>query len=288
MSAAATRSAADAKDPLLSLAEHLPDPSDRAWYGALVSYVHSLPPEDELVRVAQLFGFLTLIGRQLPESLAAEQAKWREFWGEAYPAVQEERRLTEHYHQELQERLNQLPREIAAGVQPAAIAKAMGESFRQQLVATGIEESKTFLTDATRDLKKVAGDVAVAVKPIAGQYADIATTINANITALKTAATTLDTSAIRLTNTAGAVDLKNTALAKELREWEWWMLPTIAFIIFLLGAGVGVYWQQGRTDVLVRQLQGQTQQLQNAVQALPAALAPLPPVPTPKRLKKNP
>lgn len=285
MSAATAPQAAAKKDPLLSLAEHLPDPNDRAWYGALVSYVHSLPPEDELVRVAQLFGFLTLIGRQLPESLAAEQAKLREFWGEAYPALQEEVRLNERYHQQLQERLNHLPREIAAGVQPGAIAKAMGESFRQQLVATGIEESKVFLTDATRDLKRVAGDVAVAVKPIAGQYGDLAATISANIDALKRAATTLDNSAIRLINTAENIDLKNTALVKQVQELQWWVLPAIAFVIFLLGAGAGVFWQQGRTDVVVLQLQGQVEQLQRTVQALPAALAS--PAATPKRLKKG-
>ncbi len=142
MSAATAPQAAAKKDPLLSLAEHLPDPNDRAWYGALVSYVHSLPPEDELVRVAQLFGFLTLIGRQLPESLAAEQSKLREFWGEAYGALQEEVRLNERYHQQLQERLNQLPREIAAGVQPAAIAKAMGEVFGSSWWLPGSKKAK--------------------------------------------------------------------------------------------------------------------------------------------------
>ncbi len=287
MSAAAAPRAADAKDPLLSLAEHLPDPKDRAWYGALVSYVHSLPPEDELVQVAQLFGFLTLIGRQLPESLAAEQAKWREFWGEAYPALQEEVRLHERYYQQLQERLNRLPDEIAAGVQPAAIAKAMGESFRQQLRTTGIEESKTFLTDATRDLKRVAGDVAVAVTPIAGQYADIGTTIKGKIDALEAAATALNLSAIRLTNTAGTVDLKNTELARQVQDLQWWIIPAVALALLLAGAFAGSGWEQRHSDETILQLQGQVAQLQRTVQALPAALASSPtPVP-PKRLKKG-
>ncbi len=155
-------------------------------------------------------------------------------------------------------------------------------------MATGIEESKVFLTDATRDLKRVAGDVAVAVKPIAGQYGNMAATISANIDALKRAATTLDNSAIRLINTAENVDLKNAALAKQVQELQGWILPAIAFVIFLLGAGAGVFWQQGRTDVVVLQLQGQVEQLQRTVQSLPAALASPPVAPPPKRSKKGP
>ena len=74
-------------DPLASLAQRLPDPQDREWYAQLVAYIQSLPPNDELVKVAQLFGFLTLLGRELPDAIAAEQNKMREFLLKAYGAL---------------------------------------------------------------------------------------------------------------------------------------------------------------------------------------------------------
>ena len=42
----------------------------------------------------------------------------------------------------------------------------MSESFRQQVVAPGLGETKTFLGEATRDLKRVTGEFDTAVRSI--------------------------------------------------------------------------------------------------------------------------
>ena len=49
---------------------HLTDPADRETYAALISYFHSLPPGDELLRLPQLLGFLSLLAQRLPDSLS--------------------------------------------------------------------------------------------------------------------------------------------------------------------------------------------------------------------------
>ena len=257
-------------DALASLVEHLPELEDRERYAALVAYVQALPPGDELVQVAQLLGFLTLIGRQLPEALAAEQGKLQQFLGQAYRDLQQEVHTNGRYHEQLNERLNQLPAEIAAGVKPDAIAKAMGESFRQQLLATGIEETKAFLTQATRDLKGAAGAVDAAVKPLAARYGTLADEVNSKVISLTRAAS-------QLQGAADAVARKNADLLMEVGQLQWWILPTVALLLLLVGAFLGSGWEQRHSSDAVFELQNQVQQLQQDIKALPATLTPPPP-----------
>ena len=265
------------RDALSSLMERLPDPQDRDWYAALVSYIQSLPPQDELVQLAQLFGFLTLIGRELPEALAVEQAKLQDFLGKAYLALQQEVKTNGRYHEQLHERLGQLPEEIAAGVKPEAIARAMSESFRQQLAATGLAETKTFLTEATRDLKRITGELDMAVRPIVSRYDGVAAEIQNKVDAL-------DSAAGRLREAAQAVDRQNAQLRSEVQQLQWWILPSVALALLLVGAFLGAGWEQRHTTQAVIDLQNQVQQLQETIKNLPAALAPAAP---PRRPKKT-
>jgi hypothetical protein len=152
----------------------LPDPQDREWFAGLVSYVDSLPSNDEFVKIAQLFGFLTLIGRELPENLAQERGRFRELLVKARTDFIQQIKTNAGYHDKLTERLNKLPEEIAKGVKLEAIAKVMSEAFRQQIAATGIQETKNLLSAATSDLKTVTRDLDAAVKPVTDRYGSLA------------------------------------------------------------------------------------------------------------------
>jgi hypothetical protein len=114
------------QDAFSSLAGRLTEPQDRETYAPLISYVNSLPPGDELFKVVQLLGLLSLLGQRLPDVLA-------EFLAE----LRAQTKAAGSYHDKLDERLARLPDEIAQGVDPSAIAKAMSESFRQQLAGCG-------------------------------------------------------------------------------------------------------------------------------------------------------
>ncbi|HWF48101.1 MAG TPA: hypothetical protein VG168_13920, partial [Bryobacteraceae bacterium] len=54
---------------LADLAARLTNPEDRETYAALVSYFDSLPPGDELFRLAQLLGLLSLLGQRVPDAI---------------------------------------------------------------------------------------------------------------------------------------------------------------------------------------------------------------------------
>lgn len=267
MSATANGLAHSQPDALASLIERLPDPQDREWYASLVAYIQALPPGDELIKVAQLFGFLTLIGRELPESLAAEQVKLREFLAKAYGALQQEVKLNGSYHEKLQERLSKLPEEIAAGVKPETIAKAMSESFRQQIVAAGLGETQALLAQSTRELQRVNSDLEKTVKPMVDKYSGVAETMESKVNALQVAAG-------RLQESAQSVNRKNTALLQEVRQLEWWIAPSLGLALLLAGAFLGATWEQRHSTDGVVELQNQVQRLQDAVKLLPGSLVP--------------
>ena len=157
-------------DALSSLAGRLTEPQDRETYAALISYVNSLPPGDELFKVVQLLGLLSLLGQRLPDALA-------EFLAE----LRAQTKAAGNYHDKLDERLASLPNEIAQGVDPSAIAKAMSESFRQQLSACGLQDAAILLNASVKEIKALSAQIGAALKPVSQEYRGISATISTEL-----------------------------------------------------------------------------------------------------------
>jgi len=246
------------QDALANLATRIPDPQDRQWFAEIVSYVQSLPPTDEFVKVAQLFGFLTLIGRELPAHLEEERKQFRKLLLEAHAEFKKQVQTNANYHDQLAERLNRLPQEIANGVKPDDIAKAMAESFRQQIAATGIEETKTLLSAATSDLKRITHELDKAVRPISDRYSSVAVQIEKQ-------AAEIGSQSGKLLRTAESLQAKNSELIREMRSLEWYWYVAVALILVLLGGVVGAMWEHRNVGDLVSDLQQQIAQLEQIV-----------------------
>ncbi|MDQ2840126.1 MAG: hypothetical protein M3Y72_03625 [Acidobacteriota bacterium] len=267
-SAPVTGRAPSEKDPLLRLAQSLPEAENRESYAALVSYIHSLQPTDELAKVAQLFGFLTLMGYQLPEAIEKERGKLQKYLTDAYEKLQQEVKTNASYHAQLNARLSQLPGEIADGVNPEAIAQAMSESFRQQLLKTGLHVTQQLLAGSVGDLKKTTQALDNAVEPIARRYNDLAY-------AVEKRAANLDIQNNNLARTADMIQKKNAELVAEVRSLSWMMLLAVGLLILLVGVFGGVTWEQRNVGSLVVDLQSQISQLQQDLKA-PAATSAKP------------
>ncbi len=255
-------------NPLKSLVERISDPQDREWFAQLVSYVNSLPPQDEFVKVAQLFGFLTLLGRELPEALAEERKQLGELLLKDRADFIQQIKTNATYHEQLNARLSKLPGEIAAGVKPADIAQSMAESFRQQIAATGIEETKTYLASATTDLKSITISLDQAVKPLSDRYGNIA--VNLEMQASRMAA-----QCGKLVSAADQVQARNSQLRQEAKSLEWYWLATAALLLLLMGMVLGIHWQQGQT---VSGIQAQLDQIYETVKHPPQPAPPPSPV----------
>jgi hypothetical protein len=102
-----------------------------------VSYFDSLPPDDEMFRLARLLGLLTLVGQRIPEAAATLTSE-----------LQAQAQAASACCNIFNGRLDRLAAEITEGVDTSAIARAMAESVRQ---AAGKELA---------DVRKLAAEVA--------------------------------------------------------------------------------------------------------------------------------
>jgi len=257
------------KDPLLSLAKQLPEAQDREWYAQLISYIHTLEPTDELVKIAQLFGFLTMMGHKLPEAIQEKQSELRDMLLKAHLAFREQVQTNANYHAELNKRLSQLPAEIAEGVKPEAIVKTMTESFRQQIQNTGLEETQTLLTAAAGELRTTTRALDAAVKPITARYTSLASEVEKQ-------AKSLTAQSNDLASTADKIQTQNAQLVAEAQNASWWSMLAVTVFALLVGVFCGITWEQRNVGSFVVDLQTQVGQLQQTIKNLPAALNPPP------------
>ena len=203
--------------PVIDMAGRLIDPQDRETYAALVSYVNSLPPGDELIRLMELLGLISLMGQRVPDALAELLIELR---GQSKAAAD--------YHSQVDARLAALPAEIAAGVDPKVIAEQMSEVFRQRIEKTGLRDTIGLLGPAVTTLKALSGDLTSSLAPVVCQ---------------------IDTGITKLVAAAAKVDQHNRELIAQQREKErarGWQIPVMAaLIVFLIGGLCGILFKGG-------------------------------------------
>lgn len=216
-------------DRLANLAGRLTDPQDRETYAALISYVGALPPADEFRQLVDLLGLLSLLGQRVPDAMAELLAEIR-----AQTAVAGE------YHARVDERLAQLPKEIAAGVDANAIAKSMSESFRQQLVASGLQDTAALLNLSAREIKALAANIASALKPVTQEYKGISGTISAELA--------------KLTLASRHLEEHNARLIVQERSNAWLWQGVLALVLYLAGGLSGIVLEKRQTTDALRSL----------------------------------
>jgi hypothetical protein len=222
---------------LAGLAGRLTDPQDRETYAALISYVNSLPPGDELFRLMQLLGLLSLVGQRVPDALA-------EFLAE----LREQTKAAGNYHAQVDKRLAYLPQEIAAGIDVGAIAKAMSENFRQQLAATGLQDTATLLNASAKEIKTLSGNIAAALKPVTQEYRGISATISSELTKLVIASANLRE--------------HNAQLFVQERSNRWLWQGLLGLALFLIGGVSGILLEKRQTTDLLNNIGTQIDRIQ--------------------------
>ncbi len=204
-----------ASEGLAKLAARLTEPEDRETYAGLLSYFDSLPQQDELFHLVQLLGLLSLLGQRVPEALAAFLAELRE-----------QTKISAEYCAQVDARLARLPQEIADGVDAGVIAKAMSESFRQQVAATGVQDAAALLHSSTRDVKALSSQMSATLKPLMNEYKSISATISAEL--------------IKLTAASRQLERHNGRLIVEQRSSAQLWQFLLALVLFLVGGVCGV------------------------------------------------
>ncbi len=192
---------------IAGLAGRLTNTQDRETYSALMCYLNRLPPGDEFRQLAELLGLLSLVGQRIPEAL-----------GEFLVEFRVQTKVEADYRGQVEARLANLPQEIAAGVDPAVIAKDMSESFRQQLAASGLHDTAALLKAAVMTLKTLAGEVTAPLEPVTS---------------------TISNEMEKLLIAARRVEEFNSQLVDHQRASRWLWLGFIGLVVFALGVLYG-------------------------------------------------
>jgi len=215
---------------IAGLASRLTNTQDRETYSALMCYLNRLPPGDEFRHLAELLGLLSLVGQRIPEAL-----------GEFLVEFRAQTKTEADYHGQVEARLANLPHEIALGVDPTVIAKGMSESFRQQLAASGLQDTAALLKAAVITLRTLSGEVTTTLKPVAS---------------------TLSNEMEKLLTAARRVEEFNSQLVDQQRATRWLWQGLVGMVVFAIGALYGGVVEKRHTSDVLSNIGVQLQRIQ--------------------------
>ena len=160
------RSGVSAAEDLFEAIARLLEPTQREYFYQRMVYFRHLRPEDELLRLVEAIGLLALLIREAPHAVARERDQLAQLLETSLATLHAAGEAGHAYHQKLDARLSSLPADVAEGIRPEAIARAITESLRQQFVESGLPATADALTalshqltDATAQLQRIAGQL---------------------------------------------------------------------------------------------------------------------------------
>jgi hypothetical protein len=130
---------AEIQDPSLfdAIAELLPAHLREHFYRRM-AHLRQLAPNDDILHIAEAMGFLALVIRETPALIADERQRFDSLLAGSVHSVRDALDAATAYHHLLDARLQKLPDEIQAGIDPDIIAAKLIESLRQQFAQTGL------------------------------------------------------------------------------------------------------------------------------------------------------
>jgi hypothetical protein len=213
------------------IARLLPAEQRPLWYRDM-AHLRRLPDDDEMLRIARAMGFLALVTRQTPAQIAIEREQLATILGDSIKAIQSARQDAVALRQQLEERLAQLPAEIAEGISPATIAAKLSESLRQQFVASGIPETAQALAVVSKQTKQVAVEFDRSSKQLTDSYRGAASDASRALDQMRSSIEYATATATR-----AAHDLTHTFL----REYKWSVLALCSAAL-ALGFALGTLY----------------------------------------------
>ena len=151
------RRSASAPDDLFEAIASLLDPSQREYFYQRMLYFRHLRPEDELLRLVEAIGLLTLLIREAPQAVAREREQMAQLLETSLATIHGAGEAGQAYQRQLDARLSQLPADLAEGISPEAIARAITESLRQQFVQSGLPATADALSAISHQLTQATG-----------------------------------------------------------------------------------------------------------------------------------
>lgn len=200
----------------------LPEEARLGWYQNVRPWLRMLPPDDEVAHLAYSMGYLALLTRTTPALVAAERVRLTAMLERLSNEMAASVKTTADYHQRLNDRLSQLPGEIAQGIRPDAFADQIVASVREQFLNSGVTEAGRLVGEECDRLRQLTSGHAATLAEFRLQLKE----------SRSRAKDTLD-SVVSSTDAAKkSIDLWN----REMRQVQWMYLGLALLLGVLLGA----------------------------------------------------
>jgi hypothetical protein len=206
----------------------------RADYYRELRHCRSLPENDELLRLIRAMQFLTLLMDQVPARVVVEREQLDRLLGTVMERLEKTLTSSIAYQTRLDERLSNLPAEVADGIAPDAIVATINESLRQQFVQTTIPETSRALAAMAAEMKKITTDFRQTSATLGNAYGGAAAEA-------REAIEKMDLAIYQAAHTAqnAAADLSR----RFQREYRW-SLYALSGLALLSGLILGILFQR--------------------------------------------
>jgi hypothetical protein len=206
----------------------------RADYYSELRHCRSLPENDEMLHILRAMQFLVVLMVQAPEQMATERQRLEQIIADALKALRDVRQSSADHQAQLDQRLVQLPADIAEGINPEAVAAMINESLRQQFVESTIPAIAEALAVAAAQMKTATCEFARSASTLGDSYRGAAEN------ACRAVANLESTCSYAISSTKRAAE----ELVRVFREEYRWSLCALVGIALLVGIGIGMLIQQ--------------------------------------------
>ena len=212
----------------------------RADYYREMRHCRTLPSNDEMLRILRAMQFLHILMVRVPGQITTERKKFQQLLADALRTLETTVESSAAYQRQLDQRIEQLPENIANGINPEAIAAAINESLRQQFVQSTIPETANRLAAVARQLNDVTTEFGRTATALGNQYRGAAQEARRAIDDIER------TSSDAITTTRHGAEELLRVFHQEYR----WSLYALSSLALLIGIGLGLLFQRwiGRTS----------------------------------------
>jgi ABC-type transporter Mla subunit MlaD len=203
----------------------------------------TLQSSDEMLRILRAMQFLHVLMVQVPRDITTEREEFQQLLTGALGTLQTTIESSAVYQRQLDQRLEQLPENIANGISPEVIAAAINESLRQQFVQSTIPETASRLAAVAMQLNDVTTEFGRTATALGNRYRGAAEEARRAIDNIER--TSSDAIA---TTRHGAQELLRI-FHQEYR----WSICALTSLALVIGIGLGLLFQRwlDRTTQLV-------------------------------------
>ncbi len=207
----------------------------RADYYRELRHCRSLPENDEMLRILRAMQFLVLLIEGAPGRVAVERQLIENLLTETKDHLRETLDASEEYHAQLEQRLTAMPREIARGISPEAIAGTIKENLRQHFIRSTLPETAEALAATSQQMKKVCGEFSATARNLGDAYRGAAQDASRAVSAMRSEISSV-------TNAAEHAIKELSVTFHKAYRWTAYSLSGLAVLIgFVLGA-MATYW----------------------------------------------